>query len=52
MLKTHKGFAKRFKITKTGKILKRHASQDHFNARESSRKTRHKRGLRILKYNI
>jgi large subunit ribosomal protein L35 len=42
-LKTHKATAKRFKITKTNKILKRKAGQDHFNSRESGKTTRNKR---------
>jgi large subunit ribosomal protein L35 len=42
-MKTHKALAKRFKITKTGKILKRKAGQDHFNSRESGKITRNKR---------
>jgi large subunit ribosomal protein L35 len=41
-LKTHKATAKRFKI-KAGKIIKRKAGQDHFNARESGTITRRKR---------
>ncbi len=42
-MKTHKALAKRFKVTKTGKILKRKAGQDHFNSRESGKTTRNKR---------
>lgn len=42
-LKTHKATAKRIKITKSGKIIKRKAGQDHFNARESGKVTRNKR---------
>lgn len=42
-LKTHKSIAKRIKITKTGKVLKKRAGQDHFNARESGKVTRAKR---------
>lgn len=42
-IKTHKATAKRFKITKSGKIKQRKAGQDHFNARESGKKTRNKR---------
>jgi len=34
-LKTHQATAKRIKITKKGKITKRTAGQDHFNARET-----------------
>lgn len=42
-MKTHKAVAKRFKITKKGKVLKRAAGQDHFNTRESGKVTRNKR---------
>lgn len=42
-IKTHKATAKRFKVTKNKKVLKRTAGQDHFNARESGKTTRKKR---------
>lgn len=42
-LKTHKALAKRVKITRTGKVIKRKAGQDHFNSRESGNTTRLKR---------
>jgi ribosomal protein L35 len=42
-MKTRKTMAKRVKITKTGKIMKRKAGQDHFNSRERSKVTRAKR---------
>ena len=42
-LKTHKAAAKRIKITKSGKMLKRAAGQDHFNARERGQTTMNKR---------
>ena len=42
-IKTHKATSKRFKITKTGKIIKRKAGQGHFNSRESGVTTRNKR---------
>ncbi len=42
-MKTHKAVAKRFKVTKTGKVLKRKAGQDHFNSRESGKVVRNKR---------
>ncbi len=41
--KTHKAISKRFKITKTGKVLKRHGGQGHFNSRDSGKITRKKR---------
>lgn len=42
-MKTRKTMSKRVRITKTGKIMKRKAGQDHFNARERSKVTRAKR---------
>ena len=33
-MKTNKSYAKRFKITKSGKILTRKSGQNHFNAKE------------------
>jgi large subunit ribosomal protein L35 len=42
-LKTHKATAKRFAITKTKKVLKRKAGQDHYNSRETGKIVRNKR---------
>jgi len=42
-LKTQKSVSSRFKITKTGKVLKRKAGQGHFNSRETGTITRKKR---------
>lgn len=42
-LKTHKAFTKRFKITGSGKLMKRYAGQNHFNSRDSGTVTRKKR---------
>ena len=44
-IKTHKGAAKRFKVSKgkAKKILQRNATQGHFNARETGKDTRSKR---------
>jgi large subunit ribosomal protein L35 len=47
-MKTHKAIAKRFKVTKKGKVLKRTAGQDHFNSRETGKVTRMKRRDRQL----
>jgi len=38
--KTRKAITKRFKITKTGKILRRLTGQDHYLAKQSSKKRR------------
>ena len=42
-LKTHKTVSKRVVVTKSGKLLKRHGGQDHFNSRDSGKITRKKR---------
>lgn len=42
-LKTHQATSKRFKKTRTGKILKRTAGQNHFNARENGKVGRNKK---------
>jgi len=42
-VKTHKGASKRFRKTKTGKLMHRTAGQDHFNSRESGKTTKNKR---------
>jgi len=44
-LKTNKAVRKRFKITATGKIMRRKTRQDHFNAKDSGKKRRMKRKL-------
>lgn len=41
--KTSKTVSKRFKKTKSGKLLKRKGGQGHFNSRESGKVTRNKR---------
>jgi ribosomal protein L35 len=50
-LKTHKTTAKKIKVTKgkkKKKYLTKHAGQDHFNARESGKVTRNKRGRKAI----
>ncbi|MEK9156639.1 MAG: 50S ribosomal protein L35 [Patescibacteria group bacterium] len=42
-IKTNKSMVKRFKVTTSGKIMKRKAGQAHFNSRESGNTTRNKR---------
>lgn len=42
-IKTKKAVAKRFRITKNKKVIKRTGGQDHFNARESGKTKRNKR---------
>lgn len=43
-MKTNKSFAKRIKITGSGKVLKRPPGQNHFNAKASGNETRKKHG--------
>jgi large subunit ribosomal protein L35 len=47
-VKTRKSLAKRFVITKKKKVLKRSTGQDHYNARESGKQKRNKRGDRAM----
>lgn len=42
-MKTRKSLVKRFKITKTGKILRRVTGQDHFRAKKTRKKIRETR---------
>ncbi|OIO46362.1 MAG: 50S ribosomal protein L35 [Parcubacteria group bacterium CG1_02_39_15] len=42
-MKTRKSISKRFKITKTGKVLRRATGQDHFRAKKSGKKVRQSR---------
>jgi large subunit ribosomal protein L35 len=41
--KSRQSILKRFKITKTGKILRRVAGLDHYRAKKSGKQIRHKR---------
>lgn len=43
MAKPRKSFLKRFKITKTGKILRRATGQNHYRAKKSGNKIRKSR---------
>ncbi|MCA9352886.1 50S ribosomal protein L35 [Patescibacteria group bacterium] len=45
-MKTNKSYAKRMKVTKTGKVKVRKKGQNHFNAKESGNTTRGKRGTK------
>lgn len=42
-LKTHKATSSRIRVTKKGKLMKRYAAQDHFNAREPGKAKHQKR---------
>lgn len=41
--KSIKAISKRFKITKTGKVIKKADSQNHYNAKAKGKQTRHRR---------
>ena len=45
-MKTQKSYAKRVKVTKSGKVLVRHPGINHFNAK-MSHKRRHELGMSI-----
>jgi large subunit ribosomal protein L35 len=50
-MKTRKSITKRFKITKTGKVLRRPTGQDHCRAKKSGKKIRQSRKLvRVSKW--
>lgn len=42
-LKTHQATAKRYRLTKNKKIIKRTSGQNHFNSRESGKVGRNKK---------
>ena len=42
-LKTHRGAAKRFKLTGTGKVRRRHASMNHILTKKTRKRKRHLR---------
>jgi large subunit ribosomal protein L35 len=42
-VKTHKGAAKRFRRTSSGKLMHRASGQDHFNSRDTGKVTKNKR---------
>jgi large subunit ribosomal protein L35 len=50
-MKTHKGTAKRFKLTGTGKIKRRRAGMNHLLERKSSRETRRLQGGALVAKN-
>ena len=47
-LKTHKGAAKRFKKTGTGKIVRGSAFKRHILTGKTTKSKRHKRGAKIV----
>ena len=47
-LKTHSGTKDRVKVTKTGKVLRRHSSASHFLQKKSAARKRRLAGLESL----
>jgi large subunit ribosomal protein L35 len=39
-MKTHRGAAKRFRVTASGRIMRRHAFRDHLLEKKPTRRTR------------
>lgn len=49
-LKTRKAVVKKFKVSKKKKVLRRKTGQNHFNAKETGKRGRHKKGyVRLFK---
>ncbi len=48
-LRTHKASAKRFRITKTGKVVRPHAQKSHLLAHKSQKRKRQYAKLLVLK---
>ena len=42
-MKTKKAYKKRFKLTKTGKILRRASGQDHYRSKKTGKQIRQRR---------
>ena len=47
-LKTHSGTKKRVAITKTGKVMRRHATGNHFLEKKSASRKRNFAGVEIM----
>jgi large subunit ribosomal protein L35 len=47
-VKTKKSFLKRFKITRTGKILRRATGQNHYRAKKTGKRIRQSRKWVVL----
>jgi large subunit ribosomal protein L35 len=45
-IRTHKGTAKRFRVTRNGKVMSRHAQQSHILQKKSSKRKRAFAGTR------
>lgn len=47
-MKTHKGIAKRFRLTGTGKVKHRHSGTSHLAWRMTSKRVRNLRGTEVV----
>ena len=47
-IRTHKGTAKRFRVTKTGKVVSRHSHQSHMLESKSAKRKRAFSGTRVV----
>lgn len=47
--KTHKGAAKRFKVTANGKVLRNHAMKNHILTKKSTKRKRNLRRQTVVK---
>jgi large subunit ribosomal protein L35 len=47
-IRTHKGTQKRFRVTRTGKVLSRHANQSHILEKKSAKRKRAFSGTRAV----
>ena len=47
-LKTHRGAAKRFKVTGSGKIMRASAFRRHILTSKTTKSKRHMRGMRVV----
>ncbi len=45
--KTNKSFAKRIKMSGTGKVMKRPPGQNHFNSKDTGNQSRNKHGDKV-----
>ena len=51
-MKTRKSISKRFRVTKSGKVIKRTSGQSHYNSRESGNVRRNKRSDIVMSKTI
>ncbi len=47
-MKTHRGAAKRLRVTKTGKVIRAHAYHSHFTGKKTSARNRRLRREAVL----